>query len=58
MNTNPHCHRVEPQSLTLKPVETPGWILDLGGGGEGVIGRLCGERVVAIDRIFYLELVK
>jgi len=27
-----------------------GRILDIGGGGEGVIGRLYGERVVAIDR--------
>jgi len=37
--------------MTLKPVETPGWILDLGGGGEGVIGQLCAERVVSIDRM-------
>lgn len=28
-----------------------GRILDIGGGGEGVIGRLYGERVVAIDRL-------
>jgi SAM-dependent methyltransferase len=27
----------------------PGWILDIGGGGDGIIGRLMGSRVVAID---------
>lgn len=27
----------------------PGLILDLGGGGEGVVGKISGERVVAID---------
>lgn len=31
-------------------VSVSGWILDLGGGGEGVIGQLYGDRVVAIDR--------
>ena len=31
--------------------ETPtGRVLDIGGGGEGVIARVCGSRVVAIDR--------
>jgi ubiquinone/menaquinone biosynthesis C-methylase UbiE len=50
MDTNPRFHRLEPQSVTLQPITAPGWILDLGGGGEGVIGQLCGERVVAIDR--------
>jgi ubiquinone/menaquinone biosynthesis C-methylase UbiE len=28
-----------------------GLILDIGGGGEGIIGRLKGDQVVAIDRI-------
>jgi len=36
-------------SMALPEISTPGWILDLGGGGEGVIGQLCGERVVSID---------
>ncbi|MFW9966710.1 MAG: class I SAM-dependent methyltransferase [Candidatus Thorarchaeota archaeon] len=27
------------------------WILDIGGGGEGIIGRLKGRQVVAIDRL-------
>ncbi|MFX0045566.1 MAG: methyltransferase domain-containing protein [Candidatus Hermodarchaeota archaeon] len=26
------------------------WILDIGGGGEGIIGRMKGKQVVAIDR--------
>ena len=51
MDNNPRYHRIQPQTVTLPPIETPGWILDLGGGGEGVIGQLCGERVVAIDRL-------
>jgi SAM-dependent methyltransferase len=29
--------------------EAQGYILDIGGGGEGVIGQLKGEQVVAID---------
>ena len=51
MDNNPRLHRLERQYLTLEPIERPGWILDMGGGGEGVIGQLCGERVVAIDRL-------
>ena len=43
--------RIEPQTVELASITTPGWILDVGGGGEGVIGQLCGSRVVAIDRI-------
>lgn len=34
--------------ITLKK-EWQGSILDIGGGGEGVIGRLYGEQVLAID---------
>ncbi len=39
-----------PQSVILPEITTPGWILDLGGGGEGIIGQTYGDRVVAIDR--------
>lgn len=35
--------------LTLEDFESSGYILDIGGGGEGVIGRLKGRDVVAID---------
>ena len=37
------------QKVTLEEFEASGHILDLGGGGEGVIGRIKGETVVAID---------
>jgi SAM-dependent methyltransferase len=42
-------HRVEGQKVDLVDFFAPGLILDIGGGGEGVIGRLFGSRVVAID---------
>jgi len=38
------------QALDLAGERLDGRILDIGGGGEGVIGRLAGERVVSIDR--------
>lgn len=38
------------QELAVPDFPVPhGWILDIGGGGEGIIGRLKGSRVVAID---------
>lgn len=40
---------IDLQEIELKDFPTKGWILDIGGGGEGVIGRLKGEIVVAID---------
>jgi len=41
---------IELQKIDLTDVELTGRILDIGGGGEGIIGLLKGERVVAIDR--------
>jgi ubiquinone/menaquinone biosynthesis C-methylase UbiE len=35
--------------IVLEDFETSGLILDIGGGGEGVIGRMKGSRVVAVD---------
>lgn len=35
--------------VNLKHVDLKGRILDIGGGGEGVIGQLKGEHVIAID---------
>jgi SAM-dependent methyltransferase len=46
-------HYLEAQEITLADFPASGWILDVGGGGEGVIGRLKGAQVVAIDRIRY-----
>jgi ubiquinone/menaquinone biosynthesis C-methylase UbiE len=37
------------QEVSVQDFEAPGLILDVGGGGEGIIGRLKGEQVVAID---------
>jgi SAM-dependent methyltransferase len=36
-------------SIELTPVETDGLILDIGGGGEGIIGKLNGKQVIAVD---------
>lgn len=49
-------HIIEGQRVDLTGFNAPGLILDIGGGGEGVIGRLFGNRVVAIDlRLSELE---
>jgi ubiquinone/menaquinone biosynthesis C-methylase UbiE len=40
---------ITPQFIEIDPVKPDGLILDIGGGGEGVIGRLNGKQVVAID---------
>jgi SAM-dependent methyltransferase len=45
-------YRFERQEITLTPIPHPGRILDLGGGGEGTIGQLEGERVVAIAPMY------
>jgi SAM-dependent methyltransferase len=39
----------EKQELEVADFPAEGWILDIGGGGEGVIGRLKGSQTVAID---------
>lgn len=40
---------IEPQYITISDFECSGYILDIGGGGEGIIGRLKGKSVIAID---------
>ena len=40
---------LEIQHVEVADFPVTGWILDVGGGGEGVIGKLKGDRVVAID---------
>ena len=42
-------HYMESAELRLTPFSVDGRILDIGGGGEGMIGRLMGPGVVAID---------
>ncbi len=39
----------EQQEVAVEDFPASGYILDVGGGGEGVIGRLKGTQVVAID---------
>ena len=40
---------LDPVELEIPPLSADGYVLDIGGGGEGVIGRLRGSQVVAID---------
>jgi len=39
----------ERQTVTVDDFESSGYVLDVGGGGEGIIGILKGGEVVAID---------
>jgi hypothetical protein len=39
----------ERQEIVVNNIDASGYILDIGGGGEGVIGRFKGEQVIAID---------
>ena len=38
------------QTVRMSGIEPEGRVLDIGGGGEGIIGRLLGERAVSIDK--------
>ena len=43
-------HTYASQEIQVPDFPAPnGWILDIGGGGEGIIGRIKGSQVVAID---------
>jgi hypothetical protein len=44
-------HTFERQHVVVSGLPTSGTILDIGGGGGGIIGLLAGERVIAIDRL-------
>jgi len=43
-------HKLAEHAVTLYDIASKGFILDIGGGGEGVIGRLKGDKVIAIDK--------
>ena len=43
--------QTEMQLMELVRVKTEGFILDIGGGGEGIIGKLNGRQVIAIDTV-------
>ena len=40
---------IDPVKVTVPSFCTDGYVLDIGGGGEGVIGRLNSLQVIAID---------
>lgn len=42
-------HTFEPQDFTVADFEAAGYILDIGGGGEGIIGLMKPSQVIAID---------
>jgi len=42
-------YTAEKQHVDITKVEIPGRILDIGGGGEGIIARRYGDKVIAID---------
>ena len=49
MTTDNEYYHFDPVLLEIHDFEVDGFVLDIGGGGEGVIGRLKGQEVVAID---------
>jgi ubiquinone/menaquinone biosynthesis C-methylase UbiE len=44
-----HIFFIETQEIVVKNFAASGFILDIGGGGEGVMGQMKGKQVVAID---------
>jgi SAM-dependent methyltransferase len=42
-------YQFEQQEVTVPDFEAAGYILDIGGGGEGIIGRMKPQQTVAID---------
>ncbi len=49
MELQDRLYKIEIQRVTLNPIKAYGMILDVGGGGEGIIGQLMGNSVVSID---------
>lgn len=45
----PKMHDYERQTLAVDDFDASGYVLDIGGGGEGIIGRMRPSQVVAID---------
>ena len=42
-------HFLDKQTVAIHDFKADGFILDIGGGGEGVIGQLKGKQVISID---------
>jgi hypothetical protein len=49
MNKDERILSIDLQKIDLKGFNHKGKILDIGGGGEGIIGQILGEKVIAID---------
>ncbi len=49
MNEHPTVFEVPLQEIDLKDIEFEGLVIDIGGGGEGLVSRLERERVCAVD---------
>ena len=49
MNQDERMFSIGVQNINLKEFSQKGRVLDIGGGGEGIIGQLLGEKVIAID---------
>ncbi len=49
LNAQDRTLRFEMQHVTIDDFEADGYILAIGGGGEGTIGRLKGSQVIAVD---------
>ncbi len=45
----PKMHVFERQDFVVADFEAPGYVLDIGGGGEGIIGQMKPSQVIAID---------
>jgi len=41
---------LDKQTLDLQNINIDGRILDIGGGGEGIIAQLCGDNTIVIDK--------
>ena len=49
--TEDRIHFIEKHIVDISNVDLKGRILDIGGGGEGIIGQYKGNSVIAIDRL-------
>jgi hypothetical protein len=53
----PRMYQFDRKDLTVEDFDASGYVLDIGGGGEGIIGRMKGQQVVAID-LYQRELLE
>ncbi|MFW6247231.1 MAG: class I SAM-dependent methyltransferase [bacterium] len=51
MSQQERYYTLKTQNVNLNNLTVKGKILDIGGGGEGIIGQVLGDKVVAIDKL-------